>query len=81
VLVDVVLVIGRGEDLALVDVVDADGLQDLCLDKVADAHLGHDRDRHRLHDALDHRRVAHAGHSAVSPDVCGHSKQWKYKFK
>ena len=36
--------VGRGQDLGLVDVVDAERLEDLGLDEVADAGLGHDRD-------------------------------------
>ena len=35
-------VIGRGENLGLIDVVDLDGLQDLRLDDVTDALEGHD---------------------------------------
>ena len=54
VLVDVVDVVGRGEHLRLVDVVDAQGLQDLRLHKVANAGLGHDRDGDRRLDGLDH---------------------------
>ena len=46
-LVDVVGLVGRGEDLALVDVVDPEGGQHLGLGEVADAGLGHDRDRSR----------------------------------
>ena len=53
-LVDVVGLVGRREHLALVDEVDAEGLQDLGLDEVTDAGLGHHRDRHRGLDALDH---------------------------
>ena len=71
-LVDVVGLVGRGEHLALVDVVDAERLEDLRLGEVADAALGHDRDRDRGLDALDHRRVAHAGDAAVAADVGGH---------
>ena len=50
VLVDVVQLVRRGEDLRLVDVVDAQRLEHLRLDEVADARLGHDRDRDRVHD-------------------------------
>ena len=39
-LVDVVGVVGRGQDLGLVDVVDAEALQDLRFDEVTDACLG-----------------------------------------
>ena len=42
VLVDVVRLVGGGEDFALVDEVDAKFLQNLRLGKVADAGLGHD---------------------------------------
>ena len=45
VLVDVVRLVGGGQDLGLVDVVDAERLEHLGLDEVADAGLGHDRDR------------------------------------
>ena len=68
-LVDVVGLVGRGEDLGLVDVVDAERLEDLGLDEVADAGLGHDRDGDDGLDALDHLRVGHAGHAAVAADV------------
>src|SRR5450759_3031731 len=68
-LVDVVLLVGRGQDLGLVDVVDAEGLQDLRLDEVADAALRHDGDRHAGHDGFDDRRVGHAGHAAGGADV------------
>ena len=74
-LVDVVGVVGRGQDLGLVDVVDAEGLQDLGLDEVADAGLGHDRDGDRRDDAVDHVGVAHAGHAALGADVGGDALQ------
>ena len=73
VLVDVVGLVGRGEDLGLVDVVDAERLEDLGLDEVADAGLGHDRDGHRVHDPGDHLRVGHAGDAAGLADVGGHA--------
>ena len=47
-LVGVVDLVGGREDLALVDVVDSKGLEDLGLDEVADAGLGHNRDGDRL---------------------------------
>ena len=53
-LVDVVGVVGGREDLGLVDVVDAQGLDHLRLSEVADACLGHDGDSHRVDDPLDH---------------------------
>ena len=71
-LVDVVRLVGRGEHLGLVDVVDAERLEHLGLGEVADPALGHHRDRDRGLDALDHRRVAHAGDAAVAADVGGH---------
>ena len=72
---DVVRLVGRGEHLGLVDVVDAEGLQHLRLDEVADAGLGHDRDGDRGDDALDHVGVAHAGDAALRADVGGHPLQ------
>src|SRR5262249_28223588 len=47
VLVDVVLVVRRGEDLALVDEVDPELLEQPSLHHVSDAALRHHRDRHR----------------------------------
>ena len=71
-LVDVVLLVGRGEHLGLVDVVDVESLEDLGLGEVADAGLGHHRDRHGRLDLLDHLGVAHARDAAVAADVRGH---------
>jgi hypothetical protein len=68
-LVDVIGVVGRGEDLGLVDVVDAQALQDLCLDEMPDPGLGHHRDRHRGDDRIDHVRIAHPRHPALRTDV------------
>jgi hypothetical protein len=71
-LVDVVGLVGGGEHLGLVDVVDPERLQDLRLGEVADAGLGHHRDGDRRLDALDHLGVAHAGDAAVATDVGRH---------
>ena len=71
-LVDVVGLVGRRQHLALVDEVDAERLEDLRLDEVADARLGHHGDRHGGLDALDHLRVAHPRHATVTADVGGH---------
>jgi hypothetical protein len=73
VLFDVVDGVGGGEDLALVDVVDANGLQDLALDNVTDAGLGHDWDGDGVHDLLDHGRVGHASNTALGANVGGHT--------
>ena len=72
-LVDVVGLVGRGQHLGLVDVVDLEGLQHLGLGEVADPSLRHHRDRHRLLDLLDHRRVAHPRDATVAADVGGHA--------
>ena len=66
-----VRLVGRREHLGLVDVVDAERLEHLRLGEVPDPALGHDRDRDRGLDPLDHRRVAHAGDAAVATDVGG----------
>ena len=69
VLVDVVLLIRGREHFGLVDVVDAEGLQDLSLDKMADPALGHHRDGDGLHDRLDQGWIGHSGDAALSADV------------
>ena len=70
-LVDMVDVVGGREYLALVDVVNLDGLQDLCLGNVTDAALGHDGDGDSLLNAANHLRVAHTTHTTCSTDVGG----------
>ena len=70
VLVDVVGLVGRREHLGLVDVVDPERLEDLGFDEMPDARLGHDRDRDRAHDPLDHGWVAHASDAARRANVC-----------
>src|SRR3546814_8892747 len=50
-------------------------LQDLRFDKVSDAHLGHDRDRHCGNDFPDHARIAHAGDTSIAANVGGHTFQ------
>ena len=71
VLPDVVLFVGRRQDLGLVDVIHPQGLQDLRLDEVADPALGHDRDGYGPLDLLDDGRVRHAGHAPRRPDIGG----------
>jgi hypothetical protein len=58
VLVDMVRFVGRGEDFALIDEVDAQFLEDLRFGEVADAGLGHDRDGDSLDDLLDEAGLA-----------------------
>lgn len=72
-LLDVALVVGGRQDLGLVNVVDAQGLEDLALDEVADAGLCHDGDGDGVLDLLDHGRVGHAGDAAVLADIGGDS--------
>ena len=69
VLVDVILVVGRRQHFGFVDVVDAELLQDLCLGEMADAHLGHHRNRHRVHDPANELEVAHARDAAGRANV------------
>jgi len=61
----VVGVVGGGQNLGLVDVVNTEGLQDLRLDEVTDAGLGHHGDGHGLDDAFDQVGVGHAGHATL----------------
>jgi hypothetical protein len=68
VLVNVVRLVGGGEHFRLVDEIDAELLQNLRLGKVADAGLGHHRDRDRFDDPLDELRIGHAGNAAFGAD-------------
>src|SRR5437764_189728 len=56
-LIDVVTLVRGGQDFALIDVVDAEGLQHLGLDEMSDPAFRHYRDRDRLHDALHDARI------------------------
>jgi hypothetical protein len=71
-LFDVVRLVRRRENLGLVDVVDLESFEDLSLGEVADPGFGHDRDGHGSLDALDHRRIGHAGNAPVAADVRRH---------
>ena len=73
VLVDVELLVGGRQHLALVDEVDLERLEDPRLHEVSDAALGHDRDAHRLLDGADHRRIARARDAAVLADLRRHA--------
>ena len=64
----------RGASLFLVGR-KAERLQNLRLDKMADARLSHNRDGNGLDDPLDHLRVAHARHAAVLANVGRHALQ------
>ncbi len=71
VLVHVVLLVRGGQDLALVDEVDAERLEHSRLREMADAALGHHRDGDGVHDPLDDLGVGHARDAAVAADVRG----------
>jgi hypothetical protein len=79
VLVDVVRLVCRSQDLALVDEVHAESLENPCLHEVADAHLRHHGDRHRLLDRLDDPYCRHARHTAFLADVGGHALEGHHR--
>jgi hypothetical protein len=70
-LVDVMFDIGRSENFGLVDVVNAEGLQDPSLQQMSDPAFGHHRNGHRLLDLLDLGGVGHTGHTTSLADVGG----------
>ena len=59
-LVDMVHIVGRGENLALIYVVNLYGFKYLSLDKVSDTAFCHDRNRHCLLNTFNHLGVAHS---------------------
>mmetsp|Transcript_12514 Transcript_12514/g.28427 ORF Transcript_12514/g.28427 Transcript_12514/m.28427 type:complete len:357 (+) Transcript_12514:796-1866(+) len=73
VFVDVVDVVCGREHLRLVDVVDSQAFEDLRLDEVSDARLGHDWDGHGVLDGGDHRGVGHARDTSILSDVRGNA--------
>ena len=70
VLGDVILFVGGREHFGLVDVIDAERLEALRFREVADARLGHHRNRDRIHHALHEREIAHPGDAPRSADIC-----------
>jgi hypothetical protein len=68
-LVDVVGLVGGCEDLALVDEVDLQCLENLGLREVADSDLRHDRNRHDVHDLTDLVGRSHPCHASLGADV------------
>ena len=73
-----VLVCGR-EHLGLVDVVDAHGLEHLCLNEVADTALGHHGDADGFENHLNAGWVGHAGHATGGADVRRDSLQCHHR--
>src|SRR6202166_4242036 len=65
--------VGGGEHFGFVDVVDAEFFENLGFGEVADAALGHDRDRHGGHDLANLFGRRHAGYAALSADLPGHA--------
>ena len=61
--------IGGGQYLRLVDVVDLQSLQHLCFGKVSDPCFCHHRNRHGLLDPLDHLGVGHPCDATIAADV------------
>src|SRR5215217_2683736 len=74
-LVYVMLLVGRGQDLRLIYVVDFEGLQDLGLHEVPDARLRHYGYGDGLLDLDDLLGVAHPRDPAVGPYISGHPLQ------
>src|SRR5437016_14659450 len=70
-LVDVVGFVGGSEHFGFVNVVDAEFLENLRFGEVANAALGHDRNRHGGHDLANLFRRSHAGYAALGADLRG----------
>ncbi len=75
VLVDVILLIGGREHLALVDKIHSQGFQNLSFGEMADAALGHHRDGDGFLNLLDQFGIAHAGHASLRANVGGNALQ------
>lgn len=67
--VDVVRVVGRGENFTFVDEINFESFEDLGFYEVTDAAFGHDGDRNGFFDAEDHFGVGHPSDSAILTDV------------
>ena len=61
--------VGWCEHFAFVDEVNAEGLQNLCFNKVTNTSLGHNRNRDGSLDTFDHVGVAHPSDSPIFANV------------
>ena len=75
VFINVIRIVGGSQHLGFVNIVNLNGLQNLSLHGVTDAHLSHNGNAHRLLNALDHLRIAHARNAARSANVSGNALQ------
>ena len=66
-----IFLVRRRQHFAFVNEVHLERFEHLGLDKMADAHLGHHRNRHRLHDVADNPGHGHARHATFFADVRG----------
>lgn len=79
VLPDVILIVRRRQNFALVDEVDLESFENLSFREVANAALGHDRYGYRRLDLLDHLGVAHACDTALAANERRDSLQSHYR--
>merc|ERR1719433_1253724 len=75
VFVHVIALVCDGEDLALINAIHTELLQDLRLHEVADPALSHHGDGHGVDDLLDHLRVGHPCHALLVANVGGNALQ------
>ena len=74
-LVNMVNIISRRKNLALINIVDLDCFQNLCFHKMSDSAFCHNRNGNCFLDSFDHFRVAHSGNAACRADVCRNALQ------
>ena len=65
----VVHVVGRSQDLGLVNVIHSQGFEDLTFDEVSNTGFGHYGDCHGGHDLFYQFWVRHSGYAALGADV------------
>ena len=68
-LIDMVDIVGWTQHLTLVDIVDLDGLQDLCLCDMTNAAFRHYGDTHGFLNATNHLGITHAGDTTSGTDI------------
>lgn len=73
--IDMIIFVGHGQDFGFVDIVDIEGLEDLCFDEVSDTDFSHDGDGDGIFNGFDQRGIAHAGDAAFFTDIGGDSFQ------
>ena len=67
--IDMVNIVRRRKHFAFIDIINLDGLKNLCFCEMADPYFCHDRNAYCLLNPADHFWIAHAGYAARGANI------------